>query len=247
MQITIQNFAVIAALLTAASAAPNLVGRDVKVLPGTTDQGQSTPGSKRSAVTFEKRGPTDYFGDFTGQKSSHPDGSGTYVKSADVFHYGKWQMYGDKCWTDLFYVSAEQKETGWEPDSSLNCATTSECQLGVDHGVQTCTESSVTFSAGVSADILKGFLGVSAGVETTNTNSKCIDVSTNVLCTWNDNECHKLFISKTVKVNHGYIRRRCNKGHGDETVWSKDVDITEPATALHLGCNAFCNATSYST
>ena len=45
-----------------------------------------------------KRSSTDTYGYFTGQTSSYPNGSGTYVTSGDQYTY---RPSGDYCWTDV--------------------------------------------------------------------------------------------------------------------------------------------------
>jgi len=97
MHFTTQTIALVASLLSVAAAAPTQatspnVARAFIVLPGTTDQGQTT--SARSAPV-EKRGATDKFGDYSGSTSQYPDGSGTYLRTDDEHRYGG----GDKCWT----------------------------------------------------------------------------------------------------------------------------------------------------
>lgn len=213
------------------------------VLPGTTDQDHSPLAVKRNPSSIKKR---DTYGEYTGQWSSYPDGSGTYVRTDDVHKYG-FLGTGDKCWTDLFYVSSEDKTTDWKKETSLNCGSTTECVLGLDHGIDTCTAWSISVTAGAEADILKGILSVSGSVTTENSGSQCVSVTTSATCTWQDTACHSIWTSQIVKVNHGYIRRRCDfhDGKGDRTVWSKDLDITEQAHGLNLGCNADCSATSY--
>jgi len=250
MQITIQIIAVAAALVSTAAAAPAvntspnpLSRRDLIVLPGNTDQGQTTPAEKRSPVSMKKRGATDTYGDYTGQWSSYSDGSGTYVRTDDVHRYGS----GDKCWTDLFYVSSSNKQTDWKREGSIDCGSTSECEAGIDKGVETCNEWSISIEVGVEANIIKDVLSASASVTTTYGESKCESVTTKSTCKWQDTACHAIWSSQTVKVDHGYIRRRCDfhDGKGDQTVWSKDWDLSQKADELHLGCKADCSAGTY--
>ncbi|ORY11486.1 hypothetical protein BCR34DRAFT_601273 [Clohesyomyces aquaticus] len=250
MQFTIQTIAAVAALLSAAAAAPApntspnpLSRRDLIVLPGTTDQGESTPAGKRGVAANTKRGATDVYGDYSGQWSSYTDGSGTYVNTKDVHRYAS----GDKCWTDLWYVSSSYKDTDWARQGSIDCGTTSECEMGIDKGIETCNEWSIAIEAGVEFNILKDVLSVSGSVTTTYGESRCESVTTKSTCKWDDKSCHAIWSSQKVKVNHGYIRRRCDfhDGKGDQTVWSKDWDVQEKAAELHLGCKAACADGSY--
>ncbi|KAL1594382.1 hypothetical protein SLS60_010142 [Paraconiothyrium brasiliense] len=252
MQITLQTVAIAVALASTAAAAPaintaeqQLSRRDIIVLPGTTDQGEATPAAKRNLGTIKKRGPTDTYGDYTGQWSSYPDGSGSYVRTDDVHKYGG--PSGDKCWTDLWYVSSSYKETDWKREGSIDCGTTSECEAGVDQGVETCNEWSISIEVGAEVSILKDIFSISSSITNTYGESKCESVTTKSTCKWQDNACHAIWSSQTVKVDHGYIRRRCDfhDGKGDQTVWSKDWDISEKADELHLGCKADCSAGSY--
>lgn len=190
-----------------------------------------------------KRGATDTYGDYTGSTSSHADGSGTYIRSDDVHRYAS----GDKCWTDLFYTSRSTKTTAYKREGSIDCASSSECEAGIDTGVETCTEWSITVSAGVEMNILKDILSVSASTEVTNAESKCEALTTSKTCKWTDQACHAIWSSMRVGVNHGYVRRRCDfqDGKGDQTVWSKDWEVSEKAGEIELGCNASCDAGSY--
>lgn len=191
--------------------------------------------------TLTTRGATDTYGDFTGSTSTHADGSGTYVRSDDTHTYAS----GDKCWTDLYYVSSSNSNTEWTRQGEIQCAGTSECEAGVDSGVQTCNEWSISVSAGVEASIMKDLLSVSATTTVTEGWSKCETVATSKRCKWQDGACHAIWSGMSARVDHGYIRRRCNKGNGDETVWSKDWDVKEKSGMLSLGCLAGCDATSY--
>ncbi|KAG9198542.1 hypothetical protein G6514_009844 [Epicoccum nigrum] len=191
--------------------------------------------------TLASRGATDTYGDHTGSVSSHADGSGTYVRSDDEHRYAS----GDKCWTDLYYVSSSQGSTDWARHGEIQCAGTSECEAGIDTGIQTCNEWSISVSAGVEASILKDLFAVSVSTTVTDGWSKCENVATSKRCKWQDGGCHAIWSSMSVKIDHGYIRRRCNKGSGDETVWSKDWDVTEKSSMIDLGCLASCEATTY--
>jgi hypothetical protein len=183
-------------------------------------------------------------GDYTGSTSSFADGSGTYVRTDDVHRYAS----GVKCWTDLFYVSSSYKDTDWTREGSIDCSTTSECEMGIDNGVTTCNEWSISLEVGFEASLLKEIMSVSASVTTTYGESRCESVTTKSTCKWDDKSCHAIWSSQKVKVNHGYIRRRCDfhDGKGDQSVWSKDWDVSEKAEELHLGCKADCAAGSYS-
>ena len=46
---------------------------------------------------FKRAGTTAQLGDYTGDTSSYPDGSGTYVDSKDQGTY----ISGVKCWTEI--------------------------------------------------------------------------------------------------------------------------------------------------
>jgi hypothetical protein len=246
MQFTISTIAAVAALLSSASALPAPSEDSVTT---TGDVVYIPPQSQPSGNPLTKRGPTDVFGDFTGQWSSHTDGSGTYVRSEDTHRYSS----GDKCWTDLFYVSNSFRQNDYTRAGSIDCPSTSECEAGVDTGIQTCSEFSISVSAGFEVSILKDVLGVSGSTEITNSESKCDSITTKSTCKWTPeidgtgSRCHAIWTATTQKVNHGYIRRRCDfhDGKGDQTVWSKDLDIAEKANQLHLGCNADCAAGSY--
>ncbi|KAH7130037.1 hypothetical protein B0J11DRAFT_243061 [Dendryphion nanum] len=204
---------------------------------------------KPSTSAITKRGATDVFGDFTGQKSSYPDGSGKYVRSEDVHRYAS----RDKCWTDLFFVRNATRFIDYQRVGTIDCPTTSECEAGVDTGISTCNEISITISAGFEANILKDIISVSGGIETTTTESKCETKTTKSTCKWapetdgTGSRCHAIWTAATQRVNYGYIRRRCDfhDGKGDKTVWSKDVEFSEKANELHLGCKADCAATTY--
>ena len=57
----------------------------------------SSEGSSRSEMLFMRDRTTAELGDYTGNTSSYPDGSGTYVESMDEWNYRS----GVKCWTDI--------------------------------------------------------------------------------------------------------------------------------------------------
>lgn len=242
MQFTIQTIAAVAALLSAANAAPapnttpNLI-----VLPGTVHQP-----TQRSVEVVEKRGATDTYGDFTGQKSSYEDGSGKYVRSDDTHRYAS----GDKCWTDLYFVKSSWKNTNWNRASTQDCPPGATCVLGINNGVQTCQEWSISVSVGVDATIVKDVLAISGSVTNTYGESKCESVTTTNTCSMekkDEKKCYAIWTSQNVRVDHGYIRRRCDfhDGKGDQTVWSKDYDLTHKAKELNIGCNQ-CSDTNYS-
>ena len=191
--------------------------------------------------TNAKRGATDTYGDHTGSVSSHADGSGTYVRSDDEHRYAS----GDKCWTDLYYVSSSQGSTGWERQGDIDCGKTSECEAGIDTGIQTCNEWSISVSVGAELSIVKDLFSVSASTQVTDGWSKCDSITTRKTCKWADQQCHAIWSSVNVKIDHGYIRRRCNFGNGDETVWSKDWEVREKGEQVGLGCDASCDATAY--
>ena len=50
-----------------------------------------------SSLLFKRAGTTAQLGDYTGDTSSYPDGSGKYVDSKDQGTYAS----GVKCWTDI--------------------------------------------------------------------------------------------------------------------------------------------------
>ena len=52
--------------------------------------------------------PTSTYGDYTGCTSQYDDGSGTYVRSDDVYYYDG----GDKCWTDLVSITYPYTRVG---------------------------------------------------------------------------------------------------------------------------------------
>lgn len=184
---------------------------------------------------------TKTFGDYSGQWSSHTDGSGTYVKTEDVWRYAS----GDKCWTDLFYVSSEMTTEAWVRSGSINCATSSECERGIEDGISSCYEWSLSVSISAELSLVKEFLSVGASTTVTVGSEQCKTLTTVSTCHWDDKGCHAVWTSNGVKVNHGYIRRRCNFGDGDKTVWSKDFDVREPAKEINIGCAASCSDTSY--
>ncbi|PVH95314.1 hypothetical protein DM02DRAFT_617970 [Periconia macrospinosa] len=200
-----------------------------------------------SLEIVEKRGATDTYGDYTGQWSTYKDGEGKYVRSDDVHRYAS----GDKCWTDLFYVSSEVKQTDWEKKTTIDCASTSECETGLNDGVQSCNEWSIAISVGAEVGIIKDILSVSTEITTTYGESTCEMMGTTATCKWDDKKCHSVWASQEVTVNKGYIRRRCNflnDREGDKTVWSKNWEVQMKASnsdAIHLGCGASCSATKY--
>ena len=57
----------------------------------------SSEARSQSDLLFKRAGTTAQLGDFTGDTSSYPDGSGTYVTSKDQGTYAS----GVKCWTDI--------------------------------------------------------------------------------------------------------------------------------------------------
>ncbi|KAJ4372537.1 hypothetical protein N0V86_007897, partial [Didymella sp. IMI 355093] len=130
--------------------------------------------STSAQPTLTIRGATDTYGDFTGSTSSHADGSGTYVRSDDEYRYAS----GDKCWTDLFYVSSSTGSTDWKRQGEIQCKGTSECEAGIDSGVQTCNEWSIGVSVGVEASIVKDLFSVSASTTVTDGWSKCENIAT---------------------------------------------------------------------
>lgn len=69
----------------------------------------SSEGSSDSNLLFKRAGTTAQLGDYTGDTSSYPDGSGTYVDSKDQGTYAS----GVKCWTDIVsLLSARRRLEG---------------------------------------------------------------------------------------------------------------------------------------
>ena len=48
-----------------------------------------------------------------------------------------------------------------------------------------------------------------------------------------------------MKIDYGYGRRRCNFRKGNETVQSKDYDLTEKSDNIGLQRSEDCKATSF--
>lgn len=243
MYFSIETVAAVAALLPITLAVPtittssdSLSSNTLRIVPGTTDQG---------STSIQKRGyKNKVYGDHEGSVSSYPDGSGKFIRSDDIHTYAS----RDKCWTELWYVDQEDRNTEWVHQGNVECGTTSACDWGLEKGQETCIESSITIEAGLELTILEDILSASAGFSSTESTSRCDLVTTATHCTWDDKKCHAAWTSQTVKVNKGYIRRRCNyfgDDKGDTTRWSMDWEVQEKATGLSLGCNAECGAQSY--
>lgn len=239
------TFGILIMAAVAQAAHPSLTSRKApELVPGTTDQGSDLSAVDSRALPEERRGnPTGTFGDHTGSWSSFTDGSGTYVTSKDVYRYSS----GDKCWTDLFYVSSFMTTDDWVRNGEIDCSTTSECERGVQEGVQTCATWSLEESFSAEIDLIEDFLSVGTSTTYSFGGSQCKDITTSSDCHWDDQGCHAVWTSNNVKVNRGYIRRRCDfhDGKGDQTVWSYDLDVNEQASGLNLGCRAGCSDTSY--
>jgi hypothetical protein len=189
------------------------------------------------------RNVTETFGDHPDSVSSYPDGSGTFVRLAD-FH--EWDN-GDKCWTDLYYVSSSPNRTEWERQGQNDCAgNAAKCHAGIGSGVETCNEWTLGVSASLEGAIFKEILKASGSVTFTESSKKCEQFKTEFKCEWDDKQCHAIWSRISFRTDYGYIRRRCNfEGAGNKTVWSQDWLITEKGHDLELGCNASCNATMY--
>ena len=238
-----RTVAALAALLPMVFAVPTITtspdppsSKSVRIVPRTTDQ---------KSTSIQKRGYRNVvYGDHEGSVSSYTDGSGTFIRSDDIHTYAS----RDKCWTELWYVDQEDRNTEWRYQGTHQCETTSGCEWGFKKGVTTCIESSMTIGAGVEFTILADIFSASAGVPQTDPVSRCEQITTTERCTWDDRECHSVWASQKVKVNKGYIRRRCNyhgDDKGDTTRWSLDWEVQEKATGLNMGCNADCDANRY--
>ena len=184
--------------------------------------------------------PHKTYGKYEGSVSIHPDASGKYVSSADE-HWS----FRKKCWTELWYVDSTHSSMPYEKVVEVGCAKTKGCELGATDGLESCNDWSLQVEAGAERSILKDIFSVSGSVAVTEGWSKCETKSSTAKCNWDDKACHAIWASKSVKINHGYIRRRCNFGEGDVTVWSKDWEITEKADDWKLPCDGRCNATAY--
>ena len=68
----------------------------------------SSDGWFESERLFKRAGTTAELGDYTGDTSSYPDGSGTYVDSKDQGTYAS----GVKCWTDIVRLDLINKAMG---------------------------------------------------------------------------------------------------------------------------------------
>ncbi|KAI5777237.1 hypothetical protein EDC01DRAFT_410099 [Geopyxis carbonaria] len=182
------------------------------------------------------------YGDHTGSWSKYPDGSGTYVRSDDGYTYG---LFGTRCWTDLFFVERRFEPQNWQrDDTSIDCATTENCQSAVVDSTERCTTWNV--AAEVNIGIAMEFLSIGGGITTEFGGSKCVTAQSENRCQWNDQGCHSVWTSDIVLVSDGYVRRRCNrKNDSDYTAWSKDITIRTPEESTRIGCAAKCDDQSY--
>jgi len=185
------------------------------------------------------------YGDHTGSKSQYPDGSGKYIKSDDDHRYAS----GHKCWTDYFAITEKthnRKDDKWEKvGNEIHCGNESTCSMNLSKGSNKCSSSSLTITAQAGFSILKGLFDAGITVTQEYTKSQCEAVSFTNTCSWErvgSTKCRQVWGRTNYEVVPGYIRRRCDfkNGKGDQTVWSKDLDMVVPKNQS-LDCDLECS------
>lgn len=186
---------------------------------------------------------TRTYGDHPGSISQYPDGSGTFVRLDDNSTFPN----GDRCWTDLYYMSSSDQKSPWERQAINHCnGNSSECRIILSEGVETCNKWSLDVEVGLEMPLLESIFDISGSVAVGAEWSRCDSLMIGQECKWVDRKCHTIYARMSKRTDYGYIRRRCNfQGAGDKTYWSKDWNITEKGTVPELGCDANCDAAVY--
>lgn len=87
-------------------------------------------------------------GYYPGQTSQF-EGQGTYLQQGDNTNWGN----GLKCWTDIYYMDADYEPVNWErTDTTVDCATTSSCQINKAESSQHCKTTANGGDIGVEAE-----------------------------------------------------------------------------------------------
>ncbi|KAL6855577.1 hypothetical protein ACO1O0_006727 [Amphichorda felina] len=177
--------------------------------------------------------------DYTGP---YKDGEGTYATSDGVSHPYKFPRVR-KCWWDYFVVTAEPQMLPWQRASGNKyCTGTDTCTVAQMTGASVCQGRSTTISAEVGFSI-EGFT-LGAGVQTTESEDKCVQATDTTSCVWNDQGCHVIWTQQEVLKQTGYRRHRCNWGNGDETECMGDWEMTTPTDRTDYGCGSSCDDTN---
>jgi len=88
---------------------------------------------------------TAWFGDYNGQKSTQPDGSGTYQYSADGWNYTD----HTRCWTDLYFTASAFNASG----DIVTAYIRRRCDNGGVHTVWSHDYYNITEVPGVSVNV----------------------------------------------------------------------------------------------
>jgi hypothetical protein len=198
------------------------------------------PSQSGSSHLVKRAMPDCNGGDYAG---TYADGSGTYLTSDTITHPYKFPLIR-KCWQDYFLVSASNSVGPWTKSSGdIYCTGTSTCMATELTGTQHCVTKSQTISVGVSASI-EGFVGANFGVTFGLDDQHCFTASDTTACSWNDGQCHTVWTQQTFNNAVGYMRKRCNWGHGDETDCMTDWSQQTPTTQVSYGCGSKCTDTN---
>jgi hypothetical protein len=184
--------------------------------------------------------PHKTYGKHEGSMSTHPFASGKHVSSADQH-----SSFRKKCWTELWHVDSPHSNTPYSKVAEADSAAPKELDPGTTNGLESCNDHHLKVEANTKQNISKDIFSGSGSVAVTEGWSRCETKSLTAKFNRDDEACHAIWASKSVKKNHGYIRRRCNFGEGGGTVWSKDWEIAEKADDWKLPCDGRCNGTAY--
>ena len=202
--------------------------------------------------------------------SQYKDGDGKYVTSSCDNGLTTPAVNRFHCWTDLFVISYQAAYSGWQNSGQvIDCATTSSCNEAVVNLNQSCTTDTTTWDNQFAAQIQAQFPIWKKDASVTPTLSYnhnfggakaeqiCTAASNTGTCTWDDKQCHAIWVAqRNVQVN-GYLRRSCNTNRsgtnvpnsskrpdGYYTVGMQDINFLMPDNRI-IGCSAKCGDLSY--
>ncbi|EKG22328.1 hypothetical protein MPH_00308 [Macrophomina phaseolina MS6] len=121
----------------------------------------------------------------------------------------------------------------------------SDCFSSIGNSHQTCATTTWSGQAGLDYSIIKDILKITGSASHESSKSECITSTWTTQCRWTDGKCHNLWFSDSQIMYKGYIRRRCNYGDGDKTVWAKSYDAYVPTGNSLVGCDALCSDDAY--
>ncbi|KAI5456847.1 hypothetical protein BGZ63DRAFT_408319 [Mariannaea sp. PMI_226] len=172
-------------------------------------------------------------------KGGYADGSGTYGLSNGVTHPYVFPAIR-KCWYDFFVVKADTYFLPWERNSGkVYCTKSERCSISKTLGKSHCKTQSISVAGNVGITLLGQTLGVTVTI--TNDDQKCNSADDATSCSWNDGGCHVIWSQQEIFRQTGYRRKRCNYGHGDQTMCMENWEQNTPTTRVNYGCGSKCS------